>query len=201
MPNGQRVFSIEAYAEIDGIRQSGFFNLSQANNTIITFYEQLHTVTFDSAGGTQVDSVSLRHGDLAEEPADPALEGYEFKGWMLDGAAYDFDTPVTADITLTASWEAIALPGTPITSLRIAGADGQQVAGTVTVSRGSSVQFGAIVNDGASTENIVWTISNTALAAVDANGAVSIRNSVGMVTLTARDAETGISHSITLRIA
>ena len=26
-------------------------------------------------------------------------------GWMLDGKAYDFETPITGDITLTAAWK------------------------------------------------------------------------------------------------
>ncbi len=34
----------------------------------------------------------------------PEREGYVFEGWNLDGVAYDFSTPVNADLVLTAQW-------------------------------------------------------------------------------------------------
>ncbi len=34
------------------------------------------------------------------------LFSYTFSGWYLDGSPYDFNTPVTADITLTTQWTA-----------------------------------------------------------------------------------------------
>jgi uncharacterized repeat protein (TIGR02543 family) len=37
-------------------------------------------------------------------PANPSKSGSTFNGWYLDGAPYDFNTPVNADITLTAAW-------------------------------------------------------------------------------------------------
>ena len=41
------------------------------------------------------------------KPADPTRDGYTFGGWFTDEActqAYDFSTPVTADLTLYAKW-------------------------------------------------------------------------------------------------
>jgi uncharacterized repeat protein (TIGR02543 family) len=65
------------------------------------------TVTFDSNGGNAVDSQSVEENDMATEPADPTQEGFIFEYWYSDDAetAYDFSLAVTADITLTASWE------------------------------------------------------------------------------------------------
>ena len=40
----------------------------------------------------------------ASKPADPTRDGYSFKEWTLNGAAYDFDSAVTSDITLKAAW-------------------------------------------------------------------------------------------------
>ncbi len=65
-------------------------------------------VTFDSYGGSKVDPQVVEYGLYAQKPADPTLEGFTFKYWYLDdeNEAYDFEnTPVTADITLTAKWE------------------------------------------------------------------------------------------------
>lgn len=64
-----------------------------------------YTVTFDTQGGTPVASQTVTENGTVTRPADPTRDGYTFKGWQLDGADYDFTTPVTADITLTAVWE------------------------------------------------------------------------------------------------
>ena len=63
-----------------------------------------YTVTFDSAGGSSVESQTVYHGSSAMEPSDPSKSGYNFEGWYLGSEPYDFRTPVTADITLTAQW-------------------------------------------------------------------------------------------------
>ena len=64
-----------------------------------------YTVTFDTQGGTPVASQTVTENGTVTRPADPTRDGYTFKGWTLDGQPYDFGTPVTADITLTAVWE------------------------------------------------------------------------------------------------
>ena len=66
---------------------------------------QKFTVTFDSDGGSAVAAVTVKSGEKATKPADPAKDGYTFKGWLLGDAEYNFDTPVTGDITLKAKWE------------------------------------------------------------------------------------------------
>ncbi|MDR6199694.1 putative repeat protein (TIGR02543 family) [Microbacterium sp. SORGH_AS428] len=64
------------------------------------------TVAFDSAGGSAVtaQSVVLESGATATRPADPARDGFTFDGWRRGDAAYDFATPLTGDLTLTAQW-------------------------------------------------------------------------------------------------
>ena len=63
------------------------------------------TVSFDSDGGSEVESQTIAKNSIAAEPAAPTYAGYVFKGWYLDGEAYDFGTPVTDDLTLTAAFE------------------------------------------------------------------------------------------------
>lgn len=48
---------------------------------------------------------TITYGGKVVKPVDPTLDGYVFAGWMLDGKAYSFDTPVSDDMTLTASWK------------------------------------------------------------------------------------------------
>ena len=66
------------------------------------------TVAFNSNGGSACDTkfVATADGKLVK-PADPTRDGYAFGGWFTDEActqAYDFSTPVTADLTLYAKW-------------------------------------------------------------------------------------------------
>ena len=66
------------------------------------------TVAFNSNGGSACDTkfVATSDGKLVK-PADPMRDGYTFGGWYTDEPctqAYDFSTPVTADLTLYAKW-------------------------------------------------------------------------------------------------
>ena len=63
------------------------------------------TVSFDVDGGSEVEAQTIAKNSIAAEPAAPIYAGYAFKGWYLDGEAYDFGTPVTEDLTLTAAFE------------------------------------------------------------------------------------------------
>jgi uncharacterized repeat protein (TIGR02543 family) len=67
-----------------------------------------YTVTFDANGhGTAPKPQIVEEGRTATKPSDPAADGYTFGGWYTDSKcteAYDFSTPVTADITLYAKW-------------------------------------------------------------------------------------------------
>lgn len=66
------------------------------------------TVAFNSNGGSACDTkfVATADGKLVK-PADPTRDGYTFGGWYTDETctqAYDFSTPVAADLTLYAKW-------------------------------------------------------------------------------------------------
>lgn len=63
-----------------------------------------YTVSFDSKGGTKVDSQIVEHGSTATKPGNPHRNDYTFKGWYLDGKKFDFSTPIIGDITLVARW-------------------------------------------------------------------------------------------------
>lgn len=67
----------------------------------------LHTVTFNSNGGSDVPE-QIRANAAATKP-DSRKAGYTLVGWYTDEActaAYDFTQPVTDNITLYAKWEA-----------------------------------------------------------------------------------------------
>ena len=73
-----------------------------------------HTVTLSVNG--QNTSVAVEHGQTLAKPADPAApDGQRFVSWLLGDEPFDFDTPITRDITLTAQFRAVEQtePGTP----------------------------------------------------------------------------------------
>lgn len=68
-------------------------------------------VTFDPGNGDKDWSVTLISGNTVARPDAPSRAGYRFTGWYVDGYEYDFDTPVTRDITITAGWKKIGSTG------------------------------------------------------------------------------------------
>ncbi|WP_169445806.1 InlB B-repeat-containing protein [Paenibacillus massiliensis] len=68
-----------------------------------------HTVSFESNGGTAVESAVVKYNELVSKPSEPTRTGYAFAGWYTDEAltqSYTFTSPVTGDLTLYAKWEA-----------------------------------------------------------------------------------------------
>lgn len=64
-----------------------------------------HTVTFKPENGQSDWTETVEDGQSVNPPSDPTRDGYTFAGWYdEDGNEYDFDTPVTQDITLIAHW-------------------------------------------------------------------------------------------------
>ena len=64
-----------------------------------------YKVTFDTKGnGVAPDAQIIEKGEKAVKPADPKATGCNFAGWYTNkactGDAFDFDTPITSDITL-----------------------------------------------------------------------------------------------------
>ena len=60
-----------------------------------------YTITFDTAGGSEIAPITQDYGTKITAPADPTREGYTFIGWGRD-------IPVTMpaeNITVTAQWE------------------------------------------------------------------------------------------------
>ena len=61
----------------------------------------------DEASSLPPDDQEISSGEKATKPADPEMGGYKFKHWSTteNGEAYDFNTPVTTNLTLYAVFE------------------------------------------------------------------------------------------------
>lgn len=88
----------------------GTGNYEGTINSSYVIYNEF-TVTFSTGSGSAVESQTVREGRRAVEPAAPTQDGYFFRGWYTDNSyaedkKYDFNTPVTGNITLYARWVA-----------------------------------------------------------------------------------------------
>lgn len=100
--------------------------MSYTENTTLYAHWELanYEVIFNSAGGSSVDSVTVKHTESLEQadvPANPSRTGYTFEGWKFTNAdgslgelAIDKNGVIQSDITinandlkLTAVWSAI----------------------------------------------------------------------------------------------
>ncbi len=68
-------------------------------------------VRFDTDGGSEIEPTTVKHSCKVQPPSDPEKSGHTFTGWYLGDEKYNFDTPVTAPLTLTAKWEKVPSSG------------------------------------------------------------------------------------------
>lgn len=70
-----------------------------------TYYDVTFNVNME--GVAPVDTQTVKCNATANEPTAPTKEGYKFLGWFEKDAAepFDFTTPITKSMTLTAKWE------------------------------------------------------------------------------------------------
>ncbi|WP_459189331.1 InlB B-repeat-containing protein [Parabacteroides sp. APC149_11_2_Y6] len=69
--------------------------------------EAVYTVTFDTDGGNPMEPASVKANEKLTMPANPQKLGFKFRGWYSDPekvTVYDFNAPVTSDITLYVKW-------------------------------------------------------------------------------------------------
>ena len=119
---GDKVSAVIETPERDGYTFAGWFtedgaqwNESTPITSAVTYYATwtpvMHTVSFNTDGGSTIDSITAQHGSTITKPTDPTKEGYTFAGWYYDEGgesghtAWDFDSrTVLSNITLIAHW-------------------------------------------------------------------------------------------------
>ena len=98
------------WATVDGGEKVYGFEDIYAKNEALTLYPvwntNKYTITFDTAGGSEIAPITQDYGTQIASPADPTREGYTFIGW-------DMEIPTTMpaeNITLKARWKDIEKP-------------------------------------------------------------------------------------------
>ena len=91
-------------APVSSIVAGTFGNMTLYANYSINSY----TISFDSAGGSAVTSITQEYNTAVSAPAAPSRNGYSFNGWLTEeGEAFVFDRIPAYDVALTADWELI----------------------------------------------------------------------------------------------
>jgi len=89
-----------------------FSDVAETDPVPVTFTVApvVYTVSFSANGhGTAPAAQTVTEGNKATKPANPTAAGYTFGGWYTEAQCrnvYDFDTPVTENLTLYAKWTA-----------------------------------------------------------------------------------------------
>lgn len=97
-------------------------------------------VTFQYADNTTADKVvSVEKGQKVAKPADPTRQGFKFLGWYNGDTKFDFSTPITGAVTLTAKWEADPKPNPKSFDVTFKYDDGTTADKVVSVEEGKTV--------------------------------------------------------------
>ena len=76
--------------------------------TLTAVYEPLELkVLFDYGYDGKFFIDTVKYAENVSPPVSEVREGYNFIGWKHGNVVYDFDSPVTEDITLVAEWKTI----------------------------------------------------------------------------------------------
>ena len=112
--------------------------------------------------------------DKASAPDTPVKSGYRFVGWYNGNAKWNFDTPVTENLTLTAKWEKIhtSVPSAPRYDVAVSdGAHGSVTVSPKSASKGSTVTVTVTPDKGYALETLAVTDKNgNALDLTDQGG-------------------------------
>ena len=123
--------------------------------------------------GEDVYAVQVVNGK-ASAPDTPVKSGYRFVGWYNGNAKWDFDTPVTENLTLTAKWEKIhtSAPSAPRYDVAVSdGAHGSVTVSPKSASKGSTVTVTVTPDKGYALETLTVTDKNSsALDLTDKGG-------------------------------
>ncbi len=96
------------WATVDGGEKVYGLDAVYTQNEALTLYPvwntNKYTITFDTAGGSEIAPITQDYGTAITAPADPTREGYTFIGW-------DKAIPATMpaeNVTVTAQWQLVA---------------------------------------------------------------------------------------------
>jgi uncharacterized repeat protein (TIGR02543 family) len=92
-------------ADGNGVTCSETTSYTVLGNTTLYAQWKVIVYTVDFSGvGIDIAPQTVVYGEKVVRPSDPIRTGYVFDGWRKDNDLWDFHTPVTGDLHLTAKW-------------------------------------------------------------------------------------------------
>lgn len=148
-----------------------------------------YEVTFDSNGGSEVCTEIVKKNEKVKKPEDPTKEGYVFAGWYYKDELYDFDTPVTKDMTLKAEW---AVQGNATVNEIVLNVKNLDLA----VNENGKIE----VTSSPENKKLVWSSSDESIVKVDQEGNVTgLKEGTAIITVETEDGEIKATCTITVK--
>ena len=85
---------------------------------------EAYTIIYNCNGGSSIESQIVLENSAIQQPTAPTKEGYTFAGWYSDSGltqAFDFNTPISTDITLYAKWDVVIAAANATVTVPVAG--------------------------------------------------------------------------------
>ena len=100
--------SLFALSGCDKLLSGGFSPKSSKNDGQSSDVgDDSFVVSFDSCGGSYIESQTVKNGRKARIPSQPKKDGYTFEGWYYNDEKWSFsENEITEDVTLVAKWSA-----------------------------------------------------------------------------------------------
>lgn len=117
LPEAREGYKFLGYADENGVMYTNSTGASvkvwdKDQDTILysVWEKMVYTVTFETSGGSPIDSVDLAFGERLDIGQYVTTRtGYTFNGWYYNGTEYNATTMPDYNITLTAYWKTFAL--------------------------------------------------------------------------------------------
>ena len=115
----------EGWYEDKGLTKKFDFNQPITGDKVLyAKWTSIHTVSFESNGGSKVTSQKVENNKKATQPTNPTYDNKRFEGWYEDKGLtkkYDFNQLITGDKVLYAKWRSKILDPidgkTPVTPI------------------------------------------------------------------------------------
>ncbi len=145
-----------------------------------------YTVTFNSDGGSIINSIKVKENEKVEKPEDPTKEGYDFAGWYYEEELFDFNTKINKDIILVAHWNSNGIE-----------LDNKNI--DLTVGEEKEIDIKSLP-DGIKIEDLEFTSSDESIVTILENGKIKgLKTGSVTITIKSKDGKYSVNCIVTVK--
>ena len=145
-------------------------------------------ITFESNGGSLVETVIVDENGVIPEPKNPTREGYGFIGWYYNDQLYDFTKPVTNNMKLEARWGKLEDVSNNTTT--------QTKKMTLNLGDTSKL-IETVMTEVGDDSSATWESSDPDIVRVDENGnIIALKEGIATITVTTRTGKYKVTISV-----